>query len=74
MKMNVKPSDVIALCTENVAKSIGLYPKKGTISINSDADLTFFDHDFNVKHVVAKGSFLIEDNKYIVKGTFERGL
>lgn len=74
IKMNVKPSDVIALCTENVAKSIGLYPRKGTISINSDADLTFFDHDFNVKHVVAKGSFLIKDNKYIVKGTFERGL
>ncbi len=34
---------VIDKFTENVAKAYGLYPKKGTIEIGSDADIVVFD-------------------------------
>ncbi len=36
---------LVEVCCENPARSFGLYPKKGTISIGSDADFTIVDLD-----------------------------
>jgi len=35
--------DLTSFCAENPAKIFGLYPKKGTIQVNADADFTLVD-------------------------------
>ncbi len=65
-------ADVLSLCTKNVAKSIGMYPKKGTLQPYSDADLNMFDKDFSLVHVMAKGQWMIKDNTIQKYGIFER--
>ncbi|HBM15090.1 MAG TPA: beta-aspartyl-peptidase [Lentisphaeria bacterium] len=47
--------------TSNPARVIGLYPKKGTIMEQSDADMIIIDSDFNVESVIAKGRFLVKE-------------
>jgi len=65
-------ADVLSLCTKNAAKSIGMYPKKGTLQPYSDADLNIFDNDFSLVHVMAKGQWMIKDNTIQKYGIFER--
>jgi dihydroorotase-like cyclic amidohydrolase len=35
--------DLARFCSENPAKIFGIYPKKGTIQVNADADFTIVD-------------------------------
>jgi len=65
-------ADVLSLWTKNAAKSIGMYPKKGTLQPYSDADLNIFDNDFSLVHVMAKGQWMIKDNTIQKYGIFER--
>ena len=41
----IGPCKLVQLFSENPAKIFGLYPKKGTLQIGSDADLLVFDPD-----------------------------
>jgi dihydroorotase (multifunctional complex type) len=34
---------MVSLCSERIAKELGLYPRKGTIQVGSDADITIVD-------------------------------
>jgi dihydropyrimidinase len=51
-KKKIKPSKLVQLFSENPAKIFGLYPKKGTIQVGSDADLIIFDpkYAYTIKH------------------------
>ena len=48
----IKLDRMVALLCENPAKIFGLYPKKGTITVGSDADFVIFDPD--KKDVISK--------------------
>lgn len=42
-KGRISPERFVALTATNPARLFGLYPKKGTLAVGSDADLTFWD-------------------------------
>lgn len=62
----------LSLITQNPAKALKLYPRKGTIRENSDADIVLLDSDLNIHSVIAKGQLMVKDYKAVVKGFFEK--
>lgn len=67
----LKLSHALRVITENVAKSLKLYPRKGALRIGSDADIVVLDEDLNIDYVFARGRCMIKRGKVVVKGTFE---
>lgn len=61
----------IKIITENVAKILHLYPRKGCISEKSDADIVILDKDLNIHSVIARGKFMIRNKKIVKKSFFE---
>ncbi|MDP4151851.1 MAG: beta-aspartyl-peptidase [Bacillota bacterium] len=53
--------EIFAVSTENVAKILKLYPRKGVLKENSDADILIIDSNFNVKMLFSMGKLLIEN-------------
>ena len=47
--------DMVSACSTQAARIFGMYPKKGTIKIGSDADLVVYDPK-------AKGKFTVKDS------------
>lgn len=68
---NIKVEDILPIVTSNVAKALEVYPKKGVIKEDSDADLLLLDEKFNIDSVIAKGKIIMLDKKVLVKGTYE---
>lgn len=62
----------IKIITENVAKILFLYPNKGYIKEDSDADFVILDSNLNISSVIARGKFMIKFNEIIKKGMFEK--
>lgn len=67
----IKLPDALKVITQNPAKSLKLYPKKGTLQIGSDADIVVMDKDLNIEYVFARGKCMVKEGRVIVKGTFE---
>lgn len=63
--------EVLKFFTSNVSKALHLYPKKGTINENSDADLLILNKDMKLNSVISKGKLMMSDSKSLVKGTYE---
>ncbi len=51
---NMSAVDFMKLVSENPAKLYGMYPKKGTLAVGSDGDITIVDK--SVEHVLSKES------------------
>ena len=64
--------DAIRIITENPAKILKLYPKKGCVALGSDADIVILNSDYTICHVIAKGKFMIRNKEQIKFGTFEK--
>lgn len=62
--------ELLALVTTNPARLLGL-PHKGTLTVGADADITVFDSELNVNHVLARGQVMVAAGAVVKKGTFE---
>jgi N-acetylglucosamine-6-phosphate deacetylase len=52
--------DIIMMASENPAKQIGVWNRKGSISIGKDADLTVLDKEYNVVLTLCKGKIAFQ--------------
>ena len=66
-------NDAFKLVTSGPAKNLSL-GNKGIIDTDKDADLCFFDNDFNLTDVMAMGNWMMKDGTVIRKGSFETSL
>lgn len=71
-KENIAITDAIKIITSNIAKFTKLYPRKGCLANNSDADILVLDKDLQLQHVWARGTHMVENGKPIVFGTFKK--
>lgn len=49
---------IIPMVTENPAQLLGVFDKKGTISVGKDADIIIADSDMNIQNVFIEGEIL----------------
>ncbi len=57
---NVPLKEALPLITCNVAKGLEIYPQKGCLAVNSDADIVLLDKELNIHSVLAKGKVMVE--------------
>jgi beta-aspartyl-dipeptidase (metallo-type) len=63
---------VLQTVTSNVARILKLYPKKGILSVGSDADILVLDEkDLSLDTLFIKGSPFIKQGNIIKKGRYE---
>lgn len=67
---NTDFSEALKLITTNPAKNLSL-KNKGKIQVGADADFCFFDEQYNLTDVVARGQTMMKDGVVLVKGNFE---
>ncbi len=63
--------EALPFLTSNVARGLKLYPKKGCICENADADLLIMDQELNLDTVIAKGKIMLEHGEIVKKGLYE---
>lgn len=68
---NFELEEALRFFTTNVSKALNLYPNKGVVKEESDADLIIMDKDMNIDTVIANGKIMLRDGKIVVKGTYE---
>jgi beta-aspartyl-dipeptidase (metallo-type) len=61
----------ISIITQNPAKALKLYPNKGSLQENSDADIVLLDKKLEIDTVIAKGQIMVKHGSAVVKGYFE---
>lgn len=71
LQSNFDLEKALSFFTTNVSKALNIYPKKGTISEGSDADLLIIDDNMNLVSVIANGKLMMNEGKILVKGTYE---
>jgi len=62
--------DALALSTRNPARALELNGK-GELAVGMSADMNFFDENWELQSVYAKGVAMMRDKTLLVKGTFE---
>jgi beta-aspartyl-dipeptidase (metallo-type) len=64
-------NDALKVITLNPARSLKLYPRKGTIRVGSDADVVLLDDNLAIDRVIAKGKNMVVGGEIVKKGFFE---
>ena len=64
-------TDAFRLITTNPARNLSL-SAKGKIATGFDADLCFFDQNFNLTDVISKGNTMMMDNKILKFNYYEK--
>lgn len=68
---NFPLEEALRFCTSNTAKSLELFPQKGCISPDADADLLLLSEDLDIRAVIAGGKLLMENGILLKTGTYE---
>lgn len=71
LELNFDLEKALMFFTTNVSKSLNLYPNKGTIVENCDADLLIIDVNMNLVSVIANGKLMLDEGRLVTKGTYE---
>ncbi len=58
-KEDINPETAVRLVTENVAKVLMLYPKKGSLQEGSDADILITDKNYTIQKLFCMGKQLL---------------
>ncbi len=67
------PTEIVAkVVSSNPAQANGLYPQKGCLQADRDADLIIYSDSYDVDTVIAKGQIMVAAGEALVKGTFEK--
>ena len=69
---NMDFEELLALGTKNPAMALELYPKKGAVKEESDADILIMNEDLSLDTVIAMGVPMMRDGKILKKGTYEK--
>lgn len=64
--------EALPLITSNVAKGLEIYPEKGCLAVDSDADLVLLDKDLEIDTVFAKGRLMVENKTVLAYSYFGR--
>ena len=59
----LRPETALSLATENVAKLLKLYPRKGALREGSDADIMITDNNYNVQMLFSMGKLVVENGR-----------
>jgi dihydropyrimidinase len=66
-KGRITAQKLVEICCEKPAKIFGLYPKKGTLAVGSDADLSIFDpsvpHTIHAENLHSKVDYSMYENR-----------
>ncbi len=55
----LSPAEAVRLFTENPAKTLGIYPKKGALREGSDADILITDKEYHLKMLFSMGKRVV---------------
>ena len=61
----------VSIITRNVADALMLYPNKGSISKDADADLVLLDQDLQITNVLALGKVMVRDGELVAKNYYD---
>ena len=70
VELGVPMEIAIRVVSENPAKANGLWPRKGTVKPDSDADVLILDEDLKINSVIAKGKIMIKEGNILARVTF----
>lgn len=69
--LNFSVENALRFFTVNVSEALEIYPKKGVIQENSDADVVIVNEEMNIVSVIANGKLMLDNGKLMTKGTYE---
>ncbi len=62
VRSGISPANTFRLVTENVAKLLKLYPRKGTLQKGGDADILIMDEKFHIQMLFSKGKLVLQNS------------
>ena len=74
VKKGISPEAIFPLVTENAARRIKQYPRKGTLSEGSDADILILNRDYKIEKLFAMGDIVVDNGEINLSSLFERGV
>ena len=64
------PEQALCLITKHVAQALDLFPRKGCLAENADADIVLLDPSWNIDTVFARGQCMMQDKTLLQYGYY----